>query len=238
MIDKIEQIMKDDKETFCEFLTCFYNKGLAQIVCDYKDNKNFWFRRKNEQFGINDMFIYCEDKDYFEKNIYSFDGSVITAITAFEIPSVQGNWKMSKRRQFCKNKTLDNSFDAVKLNETHKPTIEKSVSNTTKDNFSVAVEFGETCYGIIDKELQCFASISEINKADMVEISWIHTEPKYREKGYAARLLGAVSDLYVNKGMLVTYHCDSENIASAKTALKSGFRELVTETILEKQPSP
>lgn len=47
MIDKIEQIMKDDKETFCEFLTCFYNKGLAQIVCDYKDNKNFWFRRTN-----------------------------------------------------------------------------------------------------------------------------------------------------------------------------------------------
>ena len=43
MIDQIEQIMKKDKETFCEFLTCLYNKGLAHIICEYKDDNNFWF---------------------------------------------------------------------------------------------------------------------------------------------------------------------------------------------------
>lgn len=238
MIDKIEHIMKNDKKTFCEFLTCFYNKGLAQILCEYKDNKNFWFRRVNEQFGINDMFIYCEDKDYFEKTISSFDGFVITAITTFVVCPVQSNWKISKRRQFYKDIADSDSCNAVRLDETHKTFVDNSVSDTTKDNYSVAIEFDESCYGLVDSELYCFASVSEVNKANITEISWMHTEPQHRNKGYAAKLLGAVSDLYVKKGMLVTYHCDSENIASAKTALKSGFKETVTEIILEKKPSP
>ena len=234
MIDKIERIMINDKKIFCEFLTCFYNKGLTQILCNFKDNKNFWFRRINEQFGINDMFIYSSDKTFLEKAICTFDGSVITAITSFENLSVQGNWRISKRRQFFKNKADDKFGNAVKLDETHKLLVENSISDITRTNYSLAIEFDESCYGLIDSELYCFASVSEVNKADITEISWIHTEPKHRKKGYASELLSAVSDLYANKGMLVTYHCDSENVASAKTALKSGFSEAVTEIILEK----
>ena len=239
MIDKIEKIMKNDRETFCEFLTCFYNKGLAEILCDCKDNKNFWFRRVNKDFGINDMFIYSEDKDYFDKVISVFDGSVVTALTPFEVGSeIQNNRKISVRRQFCKSEANGNFNEAVKLDASHKPLIDKSVSDTTRDNFSVAIEFGEACFGLFEDELYCFASVSEIKKAGMAEINWIHTEPAHRNRGYAATLLQSVSDKYINNGYLVTYHCDNNNLASANTALKCGFKEVAAEIILEKQPSP
>lgn len=237
MIDQIEQIMKKDKETFCEFLTCLYNKGLAHIICEYKDDNNFWFRRVNEQFGINDMFVCCDDIDYFDKIISSFDGFVLTAIMPFDISEaqIQDNWKISKRRQFCKSKADSDSCDAVRLDASYKPLIQTSASETTKENFSLAIEYDEPCFGFFKDELCCFASVSEIKKTDITEINWIHTEPKCRNKGYASVLLRDVSNLYATKGILVTYHCDSENIASAKTALKSGFKEVAKEIVLEKR---
>lgn len=236
MIDKIEQIMKKDKETFCEFLTCLYNKGLAQIFCEYRDDNNFWFRRVNEQFGINDMFVFCDDIDYFDKTISSFDGFVLTAIVPFDLYGVQiqDNWKISKRRQFYKSKSDSNSCDVVRLDASYTSLIQKSASERTKENFSLAIEYDEPCFGLFKDELCCFASVREIKKADIAEINWIHTEPPCRNKGYASVLLSGISNLYATKGMLVTYHCDSKNIASAKTALKSGFKEVAEEIVFEK----
>ncbi len=227
--------MQKNKETFCEFLTCFYNKGLAELICDCKDDKNFYFRRVNEEFGINDMFVFCEDEEYFVKAA-ALNPSVITAITPFDIrgTGISENYRISKRRQFCRS-VVGNSGRYVRLIASHRPLIEKSASDTTKENFSMAIEFDEACFGLAEEELYCFLSVSEIEKAKIVEISWIHTEPYHRNKGYASTLLDGVASEYVKRGYLVTYHCDGGNSASANTALKCGFTETPAETVLERK---
>ena len=99
----------------------------------------------------------------------------------------------------------------------------------------MSIEFGGECYAIIDGCIRCFLSTLVTKKSNSVEIGWIYTEPEYREKGYASELLKKVSDRYASEGLTVTYHCAESNIASAKTALKSGFIETDTEIIFERK---
>ena len=99
----------------------------------------------------------------------------------------------------------------------------------------MAVEYGGDCYAIIDGEIRCFLNTLVTKKSGMVEVVWIYTEPQYRNKGFASELLKNVSDHYASDGLTVTYHCADSNIASAKTALKSGFIETATEIIFERK---
>ncbi len=237
---QIENICASKKEVFSEFLTCLCNCGLCEVNCYYKDEGNFYFHRHNDLFGINDLFIFFEDESFFKhtlkqyKELYTV--SVITPL-AIDINELNSEWKISFRRQFYKNtKTRKiNTNEHVVLNKDHVNLISKSTSNTTIDNYKMSLEYDDECYAIATEELKSFLSTSKVQQQGIVEINWIYTEPQYRFGGYASRLLTEVSNLYVEKGFFVSYHCNKDNIASANTALKSGFTETNTEIILERK---
>lgn len=238
---KIENKCVRQKEIFCEFLTCLYNSGLCKVSFDYKDEFNFCFHRCNDSFGINDLFVYFEDDSYFDYLLYLYNGaktiSIITPIS-FETEKLTNEWKVSVRRQFYKKKISNNSYsseDVVLLNNEHTSMINGCTSDVVKNNYKTCMDFEEESFAIVRDQLECFLSTSKVEKANMLEVNWIYTEPAYRNKGCASKLLTSVSNVYIKKGILVTYHCNNENIASANTALKSGFIETVPEIILERK---
>ena len=238
-IAKIENLMLQQKYVFCEFLTCLNNKGLCDIITDFKDDNNFCFCRYGKDFGINDLFIYSNDYMYFQSVVSRFnDATCMTVIfeNNFDFSCITKAWEVTVRKQFVKTEArrLKSCEGFVKLNQTHTKIIEKSTSETVKSNFAVGIEFGDECYAIIKDELCCFVSVSKVKGLKMAEVNWIYTEPKHRNQGYATQLLSQVANKLANEGYTVTYHCASENVASSMTALHGGFEETVKEFVLER----
>ena len=239
--ERIENKFLGNKEAFCEFLSSLYNKGMCKISVGFKDDLHFYFHRENNVFGINDLFIYSEDFDYIDSVLRSCDGLLTASIISsngLDVKRYENEWKVSVRRQFYKNSMSsdDSSFDTyTQLDKSHSSVIEASSSETVRQNYAMAMDFDDECYAHIDGGLISFLSTCCNKKVNAIEINWIYTEPEYRNKGYAASLLSKVSDYYVSKGYMTTYHCSNNNIASANTALKAGFVETVNEIILERK---
>lgn len=239
IMKNIENKMLAEKEVFCEFLACFYNRGLCDVDCGYQDENNFYYRRSGEKYGINDLFVYCNDVCCFEEVLHKFsDIKTVTVITPldFDVDAYSAEWKVSFRRQFYKNKMYKASTTAgfTVLDASHAAIIGKSTSEIVKSNYNMAVEYQEDCFALLQEELYCFASVSKNEKTKAVEVTWIYTEPQHRKNGFASKLLIEVSNFYLSNGYSVTYHCDQNNLASANTALKSDFTETVSEIVLEK----
>lgn len=238
--DLIISRMTRNKETFCEFFDMLYNAGLSEITYDYRDDDNFSFRRINDAVGINDISVYFADPEYFDNIVKSSDGagqiSVITP-TDTDFSKYAADWNMPKRRQFCKSAPSEEpTSDGISLlDSSHAEIMKNCTSDRARDYFGMAVEYGGECYAIIDGGIRCFLSALVTKKSNSVEINWIYTEPEYREKGYASELLRKVSNRFASDGLTVTYHCAESNIASAKTAIKSGFIETDTEIIFERK---
>lgn len=238
--DLIISRMSRDKEVFCEFFSILYNKGACELVCDYRDDDNFSFRRKSDVVGINDITVYFTDPAYFDSIMSTSDGANIISIitpTDFDFSKYSSDWNINKRRQFCKSDASETSTmdGATLLVASHADMMNSCTSGTARNNYEMAMAFGADCYAIIYDRIRCFLSTLVTKKSNSVEIAWIYTEPEYREKGYASELLKKVSDRYASEGLTVTYHCAESNIASAKTALKSGFTETDTEIIFERK---
>ncbi len=239
--ERIENRFLGNKEDFCEFIACLYNKGMCEVTVDFKDDSHFYFHRNGEALGINDASVFSDDTDYIDSVISKCDGLQIVSIISsngLDMKKYEGEWEVSVRRQFYKNSVLseDSSIgDCTRLDKSHSSVINASSSETVKQNYAMAMEFDDDCYAHIDGGLKCFLSTSCNKKVNAMEVNWIYTEPNFRKKGYASDLLSRVSDYYVTKGYMLTYHCDSNNIASANTALKAGFTEAVNEIILERR---
>ena len=239
-LENIEDICTNEKQKFCEFLACLYNCGMCEVFVDYRDDNNFCFHRRAEQFGINDLYIYFEDINYFDSVIRLYEGlTTVSIITPLDLDTnkYENDWKISVRRQFYKDKAsktaISNNY--TQLNKSHISIIDSSTSDTVKCNYNMALEYDGENYAVLSDKLFCFLSTSKTEKADLIEIDWIYTEPQHRKKGYATQLLEDVSNYYLSKGLLVTYHCSKENLASANTAVKSGFVETSEEIIFERK---
>lgn len=239
--EKIENKCLGNRGLFCEFLGCLYNKGMCDISVDYKDGMNFYFHRSSEAFGINDAFICSDDSDYIS-GVLGSCGELTTAVIIpsgdFDTKRYENSWKVGVRRQFyksCLSSEPVSDGGYIRLDRTHFSVISESSSDVVKRNYAMSLDFDEACYAVIDGGLKCFLSTGSNKKTNMTEITWIYTEPEYRNKGYASDLLRKVSDCCVSEGVMMTYHCRFENAASANTALKAGFTETVNEIILEKR---
>ncbi len=241
--ERIENRFLGNKEDFCEFLACLYNKGMCEVSADFKDDSHFYFRRNGEALGINDASIFSDDTDYIDSVLSNCEGLQIVNIISsntLDMKKYEDEWKVCTRRQFYKNSVLS-ELDAcirdacTRLDKSHSSFINASSSEAVKRNYAMAMDFDDECYAHIDGGLKCFLSTCCNKKVNAMEINWIYTEPEFRNKGYASDLLGKVSDYYVTKGFMLTYHCDSNNTASANTALKAGFTEAVNEIILERR---
>lgn len=240
-IEMIESRCLGNKEAFCEFLACLYNKGKCEISADFKDDSHFYFQRKDEAFGINDASVFSDDTDYLDSALRSCEGlqqvSIISS-NGLDMKKYEDEWKVCVRRQFYKTnvQSKNSSIDTcTRLDKSHSSVINASSSETVKNNYFMAMDFDDECYAHIDGGLICFLSTGCNKKVNAMEVNWIYTEPEYRNKGYASDLLSNVSDYYVTKGWMITYHCADSNTASANTALKSGFTETVNEIILERR---
>ena len=232
--------MTQDKEAFCDFFANLYNCGKSEIICDYRDDDNFSFRRINPAFGLNDITIYFTDPDYFNGIMSASDGANIISLvtpTDADFSKFSAEWNINKRRQFCKSIASESpATDGITLlDASHSDLMSACTSDRARDYYGMAVQYGDDCYAVIDGNIRSFIGTSMVKKSGMIEICWIYTEPDYREKGYASELLKKVSDRYASEGLTVTYHCAESNIASAKTALKSGFIETDTEIIFERK---
>lgn len=239
--EMIESRCLGNKEAFCEFLACIYNKGRCEISADFKDDSHFYFQRKDEAFGINDASVFSDDTDYIDSILRSCEGlqqvSIISS-NGFDMKKYEAEWKVCVRRQFYKNSVQsgDSSIEScTQLDKSHSSVIEASSSETVKRNYAMAMDFDDECYAHVDGGLICFLSTSPNKKVNAMEINWIYTELEFRNKGYASDLLSKVSDYYVTQGRMLTYHCADSNTASANTALKAGFTETVNEIILERK---
>lgn len=214
---------------------------MCEISGDFKDDSHFYFHRKGEAIGINDASVFSDDTDYIDSVLRSCDGlQMVTVISAnaIDMKKYEDEWKVSTRRQFYKDsvQSKDSSIDScTRLDKSHSSVIEASSSETVRQNYAMAMDFDDECYAHIDGGLISFLSTAPIKKVNAIEINWIYTEPEFRNKGYASALLGKVSDYYVTKGWMLTYHCAGSNTASANTALKAGFTETVGEIILERR---
>ncbi len=114
--------------------------------------------------------------------------------------------------------------------------IQTSQSETSKQNYELSLEFGDSCYAIIsDNQLISFASVGKLEQAKLAEINWIYTEENYRRQGYGHRLLQGIINELVSDGYLVTYHCALENEASARTAIRGGMGFELDEIIFERK---
>lgn len=239
---KVMEILLAEPEKFNEFIMCLFNRGLGDIEFGYCNDQNFYYQITKKTFNINNIFIFSDDSCYFEKASKSDPNiNMITLIsTEKDLDSIDfdSKWKKSIRKQFTKSKeSFAPPLDFTLLNKNHKWIIEKSESIRVKDNYELAIEYDDECYGIIyNDELVSFLSISKIDNEQikLAEINWIFTEPKYRKQGYAAKLLQNVSNLLLQRHYLISYHCVSSNIASAKTAFKSGMKEVIDEIIYER----
>ena len=240
-ISKIENIMLHKKNVFCEFLTCLHNSGLCDITVDFKNDSNFCFCRSSKDFGINDLFIYFDDEAYFFNILSRYaDVNCITVIPKinYDLSFFIKTWKVTQRRQFTKDKSdgLKIYNDLTELTTSHLKYIEKSTSETVKNNYAISMKFDDECYAIIkDDALYCFASVSKVETLKLAEVNWIYTEPEYRYKGCATQLLSQVADKLISKGYTVTYHCACTNVASATTALRCGFEEVTEEIVMERE---
>lgn len=241
VIEMIESRCLGNKEAFCEFLACLYNKGRCEISADFKDDSHFYFHRKDEAFGINDASIFSDDTDYLDSVLRSCEGLQTVGIissNSLNTKKYEDEWKVCVRRQFYKTSALTDSSSldtCTRLDKSHYSVIEASSSETVKQNYAMSMDFDDECYAHIDGGLISFLSTAPNKKVNAMEINWIYTEPEFRNKGYASDLLGKVSDYYVTKGWMLTYHCADSNTASANTALKAGFTETVNEIILERR---
>lgn len=232
--------MSRDKESFCEFFANLYSGGKCEIICDYRDEDNFSFRRINPAFGLNDITVYFTDSEYFDRIMSATDGANIISVltpTDTDFSKYSSEWNINKRRQFCKSIASESpaSDGITLLDATHADLMNSCTSDRARNYYAMAVEFGDECHAVIDGGIRSFIGTSVVKKSGMIEICWIYTEPGYREKGYASELLKKVSDRYASEGLIVTYHCAESNIASAKTALKSGFIETDTEIVFERK---
>lgn len=238
---KIRRAMMQNKALFSEFIACFINRGLANLICDYHESGAFSFRRTNIALGLDELFLYSNSEEYIRKKIAdNADANVIYILFPEKglhyFDCYQASWKVSTRKQFSSFCGVKNCAASVrKLSMHDEPLIAQSASETVKQNYQLAMELGEDCYAISDADkLVCFLSISKLCDQKIAEIAWIYTEEKYRQQGFATTLLSTVATILFHEGYLSTYHCSEANIASEHTALRAEFVKEENEIVLEK----
>ena len=228
--EKIERVLLGDKRQYSDFIGSFFHHGRYELHCGYQDCNNFSYGTNMEAYHRNDLYIKADDADYFKQAIRNRPDLthvfLLSSDDNMELSEYEGTWLISKRKQFTKSEEGSaDPTDFCLLDDSHRQIVEKSESDRSRECYSMAMEYEDCCYGLIrNNELLSFIFVPEVTKpTELANISWIYTESVYRKMGYASKLLQNVSNLYIRQGYLVAYQCAEDNVASAKTALKSGM---------------
>ncbi len=80
-----------------------------------------------------------------------------------------------------------------------------------------------------DGQIVCFAAVNDIIENDTTGgLDWIEINVEcgehYRQKGYGASCVAALTRYYLERGKGVKYLCDEDNLPSIRTAEKTGYR--------------
>lgn len=105
---------------------------------------------------------------------------------------------------------------------------DRKYKNLTTFNIAECVAYERVIYAVVKEGQIVSVAVTSESVSEAKDIIEIGTETAvgYRNNGYSAAAVRALSEFLCTKGLRVLYKCHHENVASAAVARSSGFDEV------------
>lgn len=244
--EKIEKIVYNNFESYYDFLRLISN--CKDVSYYYRDPRNFG-RKRTLFLGENvykDIYLISDDIEYIKEYVRQEPDADIFSLyynKEFDNNLFTDNWSIYRNYTFYK-KTPNSGAAAencIRLTSEHKELVEATSIDRLHDYYGLDINYNDELYEnyaiVLDNKIISYLAVGKYTTLGIknAEICWIFTQPAFRQRNYAQQLLNFVCNILINKGYMVTYHCDSENIASMNTALKAKMIKSAEQIILQKK---